>query len=169
MKTLVVTGIVLAFFPCSLTHAAPGQPYDPPFGSLSGRQIDAPAPLFSLMGLDLAAPRPAPLIPGSPLFYVMQATQAAKRFVVRGYADSSLSVRSFSYSSPEQLVNWAAPQVTLLKRLDFREYHGHAWQVHFAAPRCPGSSAHMVVLPGDDFDVLVTQDGRALCVTEACD
>lgn len=169
MKMLVVTGLVLAFFPRGLAYAAPGQPFDPPFGSLSGRQVIAPASLFSLTSLAPPVSRPAPLVPGSPLFYVMQATQAAKRFVVRGYADSSLSVRSFSYSSPEQLVNWDAPQATFLKRVDSREYHGPAWQVHFVAPHRPGSLANVIEMPGDNFDVLVTQDGRALCVLEACD
>ena len=167
MKTAIVVGLVLAFFPSEIAHSEPGPLFDPPFALLSTPLPAAPAP-FSLTGLNLPTSRPAPIVPGSPLFSPLQAAQAAKDFVSEGYSERSLKVRCFSYSSPEQLVNWASPGVTFLKELNTPRYHGLGWQVHFVAPKRP-DRANIIEMPGNDFDIFLTWHGKDLGVAEACD
>lgn len=172
MRITVLAGLMLALSPCGLVHAASGPQPDLLFASLTPRALIAPPPFISPADLDLLAAHPAPLVPGSPFLSYAQAARIAKAFVLEGYFDKGIKgikVRSFSYSSPEGLVNWVSPQVTFLKELNIPKYHGPAWQIHFVAPRRPGTPANMIEMPGDDFSILLARDGSNLGVIEACD
>lgn len=119
-----------------------------------------------------AAPPLTPMVPMAPKPLItspVQAAHVARAYLLSHYAKGKTGLRCFAYAKPQDLINWSSPQVTYEKDWKTTGYHGPIWVVSFKAPPRPGASPHIIQLPGDDFGVILSQDGRFLIMEEATD
>lgn len=103
-----------------------------------------------------------------------EAVRVAQEYVKADYRKGKNKGLRY-YGKPEQLLNWAKPEVTfgtgatVFSMSKTQQYEGPVWTVHFKAADPPGTPPNAIVLPGDDFEVVVAQTGAVLLVVQAID